>query len=158
VLVGDPLTRFTITFTTPANGGTISETVRQVAACHPGTISFNVPPLAGTQTETSVGHSWTYGQGLSPAGIKLNFLPRRRFQPVFTASGGYILTTQPVPISTAGSANFTFEIGAGLEIFHSATKSLRAGYRYNHISNNYTAMDNPGIDNGILQITWSFGR
>jgi hypothetical protein len=161
VLVGDPLTKYTIVQTAPPPTMTFSGTGVTVPACHAFTESYsNVyqgVTYAGTETITC-SRQWTYGQGLSPAGIKLNFLPRNRIQPVFTASGGYIFTTKPVPVSNAGSANYTFEFGVGLEIFHSATRSLRAEYRYNHISNNYTATENPGIDNGVLQISWSFGR
>jgi hypothetical protein len=35
---------------------------------------------------------------------------------------------------------------------------LRAEYRYNRISNDETADADPGIDNGVLQVAWVFGR
>ena len=101
---------------------------------------------------------------MSPLGLKLNFLPRRRVQPVFTVLTGYVFSTKPIPIAQAGSFNYTFEFGAGLEFFRShepgffGNRALRAEYRYHHISNAYTAASNPGIDNGLLQITYSFGR
>lgn len=161
VLVGDPLTNETIVRTSPPPTVTVTGSGVSVQACHSSVNDFNYVyqgvTYSGTVTDTC-SRQWTFGQGASPAGIRLNFLPRRRLQPVFTASGGYIFTTKPVPVSDAGSANFTFELGVGLELFRSSKRSVRAEYRYNHISNNYTAYDNPGIDNGVLQVSYSFGR
>ena len=94
------------------------------------------------------------------------FLSRRPVQPVFTFLAGYLFSTKSIPIFAAGSFNYSFEFGAGLEFFRSrepsagffANRALRAEYRYHHLSNAYTARANPGIDNGLLQITYSFGR
>jgi opacity protein-like surface antigen len=67
-------------------------------------------------------------------------------------------TTHPIPIYYAGSFNFTFDLGAGIELYRSKTRSIRAEYRYHHISNHETAEQNPGIDNGLFQVTYTFGR
>jgi hypothetical protein len=67
-------------------------------------------------------------------------------------------STQPIPTSGAGSFNFTFDVGAGFELFQSKGRSIRAEYRLHHISNHGTAQENPGIDNGAFQLTYSFGR
>jgi opacity protein-like surface antigen len=67
-------------------------------------------------------------------------------------------STRPIPVPFAGSFNFTFDIGAGLELYRSKSRSVRAEYRFHHISNHDTANYNPGIDNGVLQITYAFGR
>jgi len=67
-------------------------------------------------------------------------------------------STRPIPVETAGSFNFTFDLGAGLELFRIHSQSIRAEYRYHHISNHFTAYENPGIDSGLVQLTWSFGR
>ena len=47
---------------------------------------------------------------------------------------------------------------SGFEFYRSAKKSFRVEYRYHHISNDYTADQNPGIDNGLFQVTYAFGR
>ena len=115
---------------------------------------------------TTCTRQWTFGQGFSPAGIKFNLWPRHRLQPVFTVAGGYMFSTKPIPTNTAGSYNFTIEFGAGVEFYHQhndsasifSNRSLRAEYRYHHISNGYTATQNPGIDSGLLQVTFDFGR
>jgi hypothetical protein len=67
-------------------------------------------------------------------------------------------STQPIPVLNAGSFNFMFDFGVGVELFRSKTKSIRTEYRYHHISNHGTAIENPGIDNGLFQVTYSFGR
>ncbi len=117
-------------------------------------------------TQTCHGRQWTFGEGMSPVGVQINFLPRHRLQPVFSGLGGYMFSTQPIPTATAGSFNFTFEFGVGVELYRSqarsnslfGNRSIRAEYRYHHISNHDTADDNPGIDNGMLQLTYAFGR
>ena len=101
---------------------------------------------------------WTIGKGISPVGFQWNFLPRHKAQPFFIGHGGCMHSTQPIPVPAAGSFNFTFDLGAGFELYHSKTKSIRAEYRYHHISNHNMDNLNPGIDNGLFQVTYSFGR
>jgi hypothetical protein len=67
-------------------------------------------------------------------------------------------TTHPIPADNAGSFNFTFDIGAGIELYRTATRSMRVEYRFHHISNAYTAQFNPGIDSGVFQFTYAFGK
>ncbi len=148
-----------------------SLTFRQAALCKPFIFqsSGTEPsgnPYSNTVTGTCGQRQFTIGAGWSPLGLKLNLLPRRRLQPVLTALGGYMFSAQAIPVSLAGNFNYTFSVGAGLELFRSrpdpaarfGTRSLRAEYRYHHISNGSTAPENPGIDNGLFQLTYSFGR
>jgi opacity protein-like surface antigen len=69
-----------------------------------------------------------------------------------------MFSTEPIPTANAGSFNFTFDLGAGIEMYRSKSQSVRAEFRYHHISNHDTAGENPGIDNGLFQVTYSFGR
>jgi len=112
---------------------------------------------AGTQTDTCYGREWAIGEAMSPVGMQWNFLPRRMMQPFFTGHGGYMYSTQQIPVPGAGSFNFTFDVGAGVEIYRTRTQSIRAEYRYHHISNHNTADENPGIDNGLFQVTYTIG-
>ncbi len=118
-----------------------------------GTITYS-----GAQTDSCSGRRWTIGEGISPVGFQWNFLPRNKLQPFLIGHGGYMYSTQPIPVQAAGSFNFTFDLGAGFELYRSKTKSLRAEYRFHHISNHGTASQNPGIDNGLFQVTYAFGR
>jgi opacity protein-like surface antigen len=113
---------------------------------------------SGTLVQSCTGREWNIGEAISPVGLQWNFLPRLRTQPFFIGHGGYMYTTKAIPILFAGSFNFTFDVGAGIELYRSKTRSIRAEYRFHHISNHGTAPYNPGIDNGLFQVTYSFGR
>ncbi|MDR3736238.1 MAG: acyloxyacyl hydrolase [Acidobacteriaceae bacterium] len=101
---------------------------------------------------------WTFAQGLSPAGFKINFRPHHRIQPVVAGLAGYMFSTKPVPTNGAGSFNFTFELGGGVEAFQSHGRSMMLEYRYHHYSNKNSAGENPGVDNGLFKLTYTFGR
>lgn len=75
-----------------------------------------------------------------------------------SANGGYLFSTKAIPIPDAGSFNFTFEFGGGLEYFYAPRRSARLEYVVQHYSNHYTAPENPGVDSGFLKVTYAFGR
>lgn len=159
LIESDPVFHVTTTFTEPPLIFIDNITLPQ--ACKPYSVTYSGvdqgAPYSETETITC-GRRWTFGEGFSPIGFKWNFRPRHRIQPVFTTLAGYMFSTQPIPVAEAGSWNFTFEFGAGFEFYRSATRSIRAEYRYHHISNAYTADANPGIDSGTFQVTYAFGR
>jgi hypothetical protein len=98
------------------------------------------------------------GESLAPAGMQFNFLPRHRLQPIVESHGGYMFTTRPIPVPQAGSFNFTVDAGVGLEYFRTRRQSVRVEYRYHHTSNHDSSFFNPGIDNGLFQLSYVFGR
>jgi opacity protein-like surface antigen len=160
-LESDPVTHYVLNQQTPTPGVLVSD-FRQVAACVANSASYsdtlpNGVTFSGTVT-TTCKRTWTVGEAFSPVGLQWNFRPRQRLQPVVIGHGGYMYSTQAIPTDDAGSFNFTFDLGAGLEFYLSNSRSIRADYRYHHISNHDTANDNPGIDNGIFQVTYAFGR
>ncbi|HEY6468099.1 MAG TPA: acyloxyacyl hydrolase [Candidatus Acidoferrales bacterium] len=104
------------------------------------------------------GGEWTYGFEIDPIGLKLNFRARRPLQPFIDTTGGLIVTTRDIPIDQASSFNYEFGFGAGFDYFLSARRSLRFGYAFRHISNNGISAVNPGIDAGVIEIGYSFGR
>jgi opacity protein-like surface antigen len=164
-LESDPMTQSTYNQLTPVQKTYINPPAVQIAACTPksgsytDTFTYNGSSTvySGTYVITC-GRQWTIGEGISPVGFQWNFLPRRKLQPFFIGHGGYMYSTHPIPMPDAGSFNFTFDFGAGLELYRSQSKSVRAEYRFHHISNHNTANQNPGIDNGLFQVTYSFGR
>lgn len=104
------------------------------------------------------GRTWTYGASVSPLGTRLNFLPRRRWQPFLETSVGLHLTTRDVPVAGARSFNFTFAAGTGVEWYFRGTRSLRYEFLFRHISNAYSGMTNPGVDAPTIRVVYSFGR
>jgi len=161
VQVTDATSTFTFTNGMPSETDTQTFNQPTVGPCRDFTSTATYPIQNGTLTTVSVNtciRRWNIGEAISPIGFQWNFLPRRKLQLFFIGHGGYMYSTKPIPIREAGSFNFTFDLGAGVELFRDKTRSIRAEYRYHHISNHGTAEENPGIDNGLVQITYSFGR
>jgi hypothetical protein len=134
-----------------------------VFTCVPGMRTFNfpgsgtVPPESGTVTSTC-SRQQTLAQGGSPIGFRINLLPRRPLQLTFSSNGGYMFATKPIPLPDAGSFNFTFNFGGGLEYFYRAHRSVRMEYLVQHYSNHFTATVNPGVDSGFVRLSYAFGR
>lgn len=112
----------------------------------------------GMQVTPVYGNEWTYGFGIDPIGLKLNFRSRKRLQPFVDTTGGFIVTMRDIPVDKASNFNYEFGFGSGFDYFLSARRSLRFGYAFRHISNNGLGFRNPGIDAGIIEIGYSFGR
>ncbi len=160
-LDSDPVqvTATTVTFPIPPETFTSTVVAPTIYACHPGSGTGTFGPGGPTYTFVSTcTRRWVIGEGISPIGFQWNFLPRRRLQPIAEGHIGYMYSTETIPVSAAGSFNYTFDVGAGFELYRSHRQSWRAEYRYHHISNYDTANANPGIDNGVVQLSWLFGR
>jgi hypothetical protein len=163
ILESDPTATLTISIIAPPPAITITEPAAAAPQCVAGqrTIS-GTDPITGIHYSenilTTCGRRWTYAQGLSPAGTRINLLPHRRLQPTASFLAGYMLSTKNIPVDSAGSFNFTFEFGAGLEYYQSQSRSIRFEYQIQHLSNAYTAETNPGVDNGLFKMTYNFGR
>ncbi len=164
LMESDPVFQTTYVFTPinpsgPASSSTaVSESYQ---SCKPSssqqTIQSSTQSYAVTEV-TTCGRRWTFAQGFSPVGLQYSFWPRHGIQPFVSSTAGYIFSTRPIPTSEAGSFNFTFDFGAGIEFFRSRTHSIQIEYRFHHISNHYTADLNPGIDNGVFKLSYAFGR
>jgi opacity protein-like surface antigen len=163
VLESDPTATLTVSIIAPPPAITVVEPTAAALQCIAGQRTFSgTDPFTGIHYSetvlTSCGRRWTYAQGLSPAGTRINLLPHRRLQPTASFLAGYLLSAKKIPLDSAGSFNFTFEFGAGLEYYQSQSRSLRFEYQIQHFSNAYTAEANPGVDNGLFKLTYNFGR
>ena len=161
-LESDPVLHEVTTYTLPMPSPPIASEYEPIAACHNGSGTTTYTAGNGTiysfNYVDSCSRRWTIGEGISPIGLQWNFLPRRKLQPIVLGHGGYMYSTQPIPDAASGSFNFTFDFGVGLELYRTRTRSIRIDYRYHHISDHYTTVENPGIDNGLFAVTYSFGR
>jgi hypothetical protein len=161
-LESDPLLHSVTTYTMPLPAPPpLSSTYATVSACHAasGTVNYKINGVEYSFNYVDTcSRQWTIGEGMSPIGFQWNFMPRHKLQPVITSHGGYMYSTHAIPVLGAGAFNFTFDIGAGFELYRSRTQSIRAEYRFHHISDDWTSPQNPGIDNGVFQVTYSFGR
>ncbi len=161
-LESDPTLHLVLNWNQPAPPyPPINETLVPYNSCHTssgtGTATFNGNSYTYTYSN-SCGRQWTAGEAMAPVGLQLNFLPRNKTQVFVIGHGGYMYSTRAVPVMNAGTFNFTFDAGIGVEVYRSKTRSICAEYRYHHFSNKNTATANPGVDNGIFQVTYSFGR
>lgn len=94
--------------------------------------------------------------GITPIGIQANFRPRKKLQPFVGASGGFLYFNKRTPNYVGTRFNFTYEAGGGLEFRMKNQRSLTAGYKYYHVSNGYRGIDNPGYDNNLFYIGYTF--
>lgn len=162
VLESDPLSRFVDAQTSPKMT-TIVTSGSPPVSCSPVAESYNFSgsngeTFTGVATLSCHGRRWTMGEAISPVGMQWNFRPAHKLQPILDGHGGYMYSAKNIPVDSAGSFNFTFDVGVGLELYWSRTRSIRVEYGYHHISNGNTATQNPGIDNGLFQVTYAFGR
>jgi opacity protein-like surface antigen len=104
------------------------------------------------------GRRTTYVSAFSPLGYKLSAFPRKRIQPFVTGLGGFAVSPRDIPVFNSSAFNFTFEFGAGVELFQTHTRSCQLEYRYHHLSNAGNDAENPGIDSGVFKVAYSFGR
>jgi lipid A 3-O-deacylase len=102
------------------------------------------------------GRSTIYGAGVSPFGLRLNFLPRSWIQPFLGASVGFLYFQDDVPVPDSSRFNFTPEIGLGVQFFLSPKQALTLGYKLLHISNANTGRSNPGMDSHVIYAGFSF--
>lgn len=161
-LESDPLTRSVNVQTSPTHSTSIVDGLPPMDTCSPQINKYNYTldgtTYTGVDTFTCHGRQWTIGESTSPFGMQFNFTPRRRLQPLVETHGGFMYSTHAIPIGGAGSFNFIAEAGVGFEYFRSHRQSIRVEYRYHHISDADTSFFNPGIDNGLFQVAWVFGR
>ncbi len=163
-LESDPLTRQVNVATSPAPGTyiTTGPEVAPMVTCSPVRKQLTTSPRRGSLFP----QAWLPSPAPAAAGLsekpslqsewQWNFFPRHKTQAFFEGHGGYMYSTQQIPVAQAGSFNFTLDLGAGFEVYRSKNRSIRAEYRYHHISNHGTAEFNPGIDNGLFQVTYCF--
>ncbi|HUI46041.1 MAG TPA: acyloxyacyl hydrolase [Nitrospirota bacterium] len=99
-----------------------------------------------------------YGAGVSPLGLQMNFRRGCVLQPYLNGTAGILYFTDNVPVADSSNFNFTFGFGAGVEIWYLENQSLILGYKYQHISNGYTAPQNPGVDSNLFYVgyAWSW--
>lgn len=101
-----------------------------------------------------------YGAGVSPVGLQMNLRRGCILQPYVNGTAGVLYFTDNVPVAGSSNFNFTFGFGAGVEIWYRENQSLIVGYKYQHISNVYSAPQNPGVDSNLFYVgfAWSWSQ
>jgi len=104
-----------------------------------------------THTET------TYGAGASPIGFELGFNPEGKLQPIVGTDEGFLYFSRNVPSLFSAQFNFTIEVRLGLRVSLNRARALSVEYVYHHLSNGYTARENPGVDSQMISLGYNFG-
>lgn len=97
-----------------------------------------------------------YGFGAAPLGIQINFRPRQKVQPFVNASGGFLYFNKRFPQFTGTRFALTADLGGGIEFLLKNKRALTIGYKYLHISNGNRGIENPGFDNNLFYLGYSF--
>lgn len=109
-----------------------------------------VPPSAQTYRPTRIAF------GFSPLGLQANFRPRKKYQPFIGISGGFLFFNKQTPNFVGTRLAFTADVGGGLEIKLKEGRAFTIGYKYYHISNGDRGIENPGFDNNLFYIGYTF--
>lgn len=107
---------------------------------------FTIVPTGSGSFTVQRRREHTYGAGLSPIGLKLNFRPSQTLQPFVSGTGGFLYFSKEVPVPGAKRFNFTFDLGGGVQIVRKSGRAITIGYKYQHISNGDRSPINPGVD------------
>jgi hypothetical protein len=168
VFESDPMESYTetVTATSGPTTGTVTVTsgtyvpIKCVAENSSGSFPAD-PPYTPTEDYIFVqtcSRRWTFGQSFSPIGFKYAVRTRHPVQPFLIGTLGYMYTSRPIPLPDAESFNFLISGGVGLEVYRSHTRSVAVEARVQHFSNRDTAYENPGTDNLMFKVSYSFGR
>jgi hypothetical protein len=90
------------------------------------------------------------GLSISPIGLEGQLRLTSRWRAYSAGAAGVVWFTRPVPGPSGRAFNYTFEIGGGVLWRYGSRDSLRVGYKFHHLSNLYTALDNSGIDGAVF--------
>jgi Lipid A 3-O-deacylase (PagL) len=101
-----------------------------------------------------------YGFAVAPLGFTLEIAPARRVHPFAETMEGIIASTEPIPVNLtdASGLNFLFDLGGGVRWRVAPRQAISIGYRFLHISNAGTTSFNPGVDNNVIYVGYSFRR
>jgi hypothetical protein len=101
-----------------------------------------------------------YGFGVTPVGFTLDFARNRKVYPFVETDEGIIASAQRIPENVPGGTglNFLLDLGGGVRIRSGDRHAITLGYRFLHISNAFTTDVNPGVDNNVFYVGFSFLR
>jgi hypothetical protein len=119
---------------------------------------FTIVPTGSGSFTVQRTREHTYGAGLSPIGLKLNFRRSQTLQPFASGSGGFLYFSEDVPVPGAAQFNFTFDFGGGIDIVRESRRAITIGYKYQHISNGDRSPINPGVDVQLIYVGYSIRR
>jgi hypothetical protein len=109
---------------------------------------------------TLLGRGPVAGFAVSPIGVEGQTRVAAHWAIYGAGAAGCVWFTREVPSAYSRAFNYTFELGGGVEWEYRHHRAVRVGYKFHHLSNAYTAPNNPGIDGAVFSVGLAhrFGR
>jgi lipid A 3-O-deacylase PagL len=104
--------------------------------------------------EVADGTAPVYGAGLSPLGLEGRIRTAPHAQVFGAIAIGLVWFTRDVPVANSRAVNITAEMGFGLLWEYSERQRMRFGYKFHHLSNSWTAEENPGLNGNVFYMGW----
>ena len=98
-----------------------------------------------------------YAAGANPIGLQGN-IGSKWIQPFGSGSLGFLYFNRQMPVIGSSQFNYNITIGFGAQFFPRAGRSFTVGWKYHHLSNDYRARFNPGLDSGVFYVGFSMFR
>jgi hypothetical protein len=98
-----------------------------------------------------------YAAGANPIGFQGN-VGSKWIQPFGSGSLGFLYFNRQMPVIESSQFNYNITLGFGAQFFPRAGRSFTVGWKYHHLSNNYQARFNPGVDSGVFYVGFSMFR
>lgn len=132
-------------------------------------INYERRPVVQTAPNTFVTQrigTTAYAVGLTPVGFQLNFRRQKKVQPFLSANAGLLYFNKLIPDDRSTlfpdrkgkRLNFTLAAGAGVEFATAEGKSFTVGFKFHHISNASTGNINPGFDQNLFYVGYTFKK
>jgi lipid A 3-O-deacylase PagL len=98
----------------------------------------------------------SYGLGAKPVGILLTLFPQKKIEPLVGVHSGFLYFDRNVLSARASQFNFTIDGSIGLRFRLQAKTAISLSYMFQHMSNAYAAVENPGVDFHMIRVGYSF--
>ena len=115
----------------------------------------NIVSIITVGAVTTFRRETSYGAGVTPLGLQLDFRNGSRVHPFIHVNGGGLIFSKPVPLPDAGRFAFTGETGGGVRVFTSARRAVTFGLRFHHISNGDRSGSNRGLNQFVVYAGFS---
>lgn len=121
-----------------------------------GVERYSELPATGSRLYVVNGKTSAYGVGLVPIGLDVAVDVARRVRFQVGAGAGVYRFSQHIPLAAGRQRNFSAEWDGTVMFDTGRDRWLQLGVRWKHLSNGFTAYENPGIDNRMLVAGMSF--
>lgn len=93
-----------------------------------------------------------FGAGFAPFGLQTEVRATKAFDVYSMAALGGVWFNDFMPTDGARRFNFSIEFGGGVYLLTNKQHAIQLGYKFYHMSNMYTARENPGLDGHLIYL------